>query len=326
MTTEAPTAPPSAPAADPAPAPAAPAAPPAAAAPSGSFLGDSPAPPAPSSAPPAPDPRNFFDPRFQDGGKFKEGWAEGLKAKGLERLANKAVLAKDEGTFLRSLDEALGMVGKKAIPGYPGPDADEATVMDFRRAAGVPDEPAGYDLKPADIPPGVLFDENAAGEFAQVMHRHHIPAAAAKELAAIHIRQAAAQNNHATETFESTINTLAEKSAEIFGKEWGEEAAARQQANKDFVKMRGFDTKDPLIRAALSHPEIVRVIDEARRALREAPLPGVPNEVFTGSGSPRQQAFAIMQSDKNWKKDPAKVSKIQQLHALEAVAAKNGKK
>jgi hypothetical protein len=158
------------------------------------------------------------------------------------------------------------------------------------------------------------------------MHRHHIPAAAAKELAALHIKQAAAQNNHATDTFESTINSLAEKSAEVFGKEWGEQAADRQQANKDFVKMRGFDTKDPLIRAALSHPEIVRVIDEARRALRESPLPGVPNEVFTGSGSPRQQAFAIMQSDKNWKRDPAKASKVQQLHALEAQQQARGKK
>jgi hypothetical protein len=326
MTTEAPAAPPvAADPAAPAPAPAAPSAPPAAApTPAGSFLGDGSS-AAPTSPPPA-DPGNFFDPRFQDGGKFKEGWAEGLKAKGLERLANKAVLAKDEGTFLRSLDEALGMVGKKAIPGYPGPEADEGTVAEFRRAAGVPDEPAGYELKPSDVPPGVLFDETAAGEFAQVMHRHHIPAAAAKELAAIHIKQAAAQNNHATDTFESTINSLAEKSAEIFGKEWGEGAADRQQANKDFVKMRGFDTKDPLIRAALSHPEIVRVIDEARRALRESPLPGVPNEVFTGSGSPRQQAFAIMQADRNWKKDPAKVSKIQQLHALQAQQETRGKK
>lgn len=326
MTTDAPAAPPAAPAAAPAPAPPAPAAPTPAAPPAGSFLGDSSAPPAPSSTPAAPDPGTFFDPRYQDGGKFKEGWADGLKAKGLERLANKAVRAKDEGTFLRSLDEALGMVGKKAIPGYPGPEADEGTVLDFRRAAGVPDDPAGYELKPADVPPGVMFDDAAAGEFAQVMHRHHIPAAAAKELAALHIKQAAAQNNHATETFENTINSLAEKSAEVFGKEWGEEAEARKLANRDFVKMRGFDTKDPLIRAALSHPEIVRVIDEARRALRESPLPGVPNEVFTGSGSPRQQAFAIMQADRNWKKDPAKVSKVQQLHALQAQQETRGKK
>lgn len=325
MTTEAPAAPPpsAAPAAAPSPAPAPAAAPPAAAAPAGSFLGGESAPPPPGSGTPAPE--HFFDAAFHDGGTFKEGWSEGLKAKGFERLANKATLAKDEGTFLRSLDEALGMVGKKTQLAYPGPGTDDIAVAEFRKSAGIPDAPDGYQLKPDAIPAGVLFDEAAAGEFAQVMHRHHIPAAAAKELAALHVKQAAAQNDLATGTFETKINELAEQSAALFGKEWGEEADSRRQANSDFVKMRGLDTTDPLIRAALSHPEIVRFVDESRRALRETPIPGVANEVFTGSGSPRQQAFEIMKADPRWKNDAAKVTKVQQLHALEAQQSKRKK-
>ena len=218
------------------------------------------------------------------------------------------------------------MVGKKTQLAYPGPGTDDIAVAEFRKSAGIPEDPGGYQLKPDAIPAGVLFDEAAAGEFAQVMHRHHIPAAAARELAALHVKQAAAQNDLATGTFETKINELAEQSAALFGKEWGEEADARRQANSDFVKMRGLDTTDPLIRAALSHPEIVRFVDESRRALRETPIPGVANEVFTGSGSPRQQAYEIMKSDPRWKNDPAKVTKVQQLHALEAQQSKRGKK
>lgn len=271
-------------------------------------------------------PAHFFDSRFHEGGKFKEGWADSLKQAGFERLASKAMMAKDEAMFLRSLDEAQGMLGKKAVPGYPGPDADPESVAEFRRAAGVPNEPAGYELKPATLPNGVLWDDATANEFAELAHKHHVPAPVAKELLAMHLKVTELQAHKGAEQFEIQVNKLAETSAATFAKEWGTEAEARRGANSDFVKMRGLDTSDPIVRAALSHPDIVRLVDEARRAFREAPIPGVANEVFTGSGSPREQAMAIMKANPAWERDPGVAKRVQDLYALDAQQAKRAKK
>jgi len=290
--------------------------------PPGSFLGGETTPPAtPAGDTPKPS-AHFFDSRFHEGGQFKEGWAQSLKEAGFERLANKAMLAKDESGFLRALDEAQGMIGKKVAVGYPGVDADPDAVAEFRRAAGVPDTPEAYDLKPESLPNGVLWDDKTAGEFAQLAHKHHVPAPVAKELLNLHLKVTEAQAQKGLEQFELQVGKLAETSAATFAKEWGEQAEARRAANSDFVKVRGLDTKDPIIRAALSHPDIVRLVDEARRAFREAPVPGVNSGVFNGSGSPREQAQEIMKANPNYRADPALSKRIADLYALDAQQAK----
>lgn len=265
---------------------------------------------------------HFFDSRFHEGGRFKEGWAQSLKEAGFERLANKAMLAKDEAGFLRALDEAQGMIGKKVAIGYPGADADPESVAEFRRAAGVPETPEAYELKPETLPNGVLWDDKTAGEFAQLAHKHHVPAPVAKELLNLHLKITEAQAQKGLEQFEIQVGKLAETSAQTFAKEWGEQAEARRAANSDFVKVRGLDTKDPIIRAALSHPDIVRLVDEARRAFREAPVPGVNSGVFSGSGSPREQAQEIMKAHPNWQNDSALAKRVADLYALDAQQAK----
>jgi hypothetical protein len=79
---------------------------------------------------------------------------------------------------------------------------------------------------------------------------------------------------------------------------------------------------DPALKLALSHPAIVRIVDEARRAGREAPLPGANNSTAVGSMTPRQQALEIMKSNPGFQRDKALSAKVNDLYNQEAQARK----
>jgi hypothetical protein len=261
------------------------------------------------------DRRFFFDSSLHSDGKFNAGWTESLRQAGFERLARKGSLAPDEATFLRSLDDTLGHVGKKGT-GFPTAASTPEEIAEYRRSAGVPVDARGYALKPERLPDGVEWDEAGASEFAAVLHQHHAPAGLAKALGEMWANQQGKFRETARDGFSKQVNDLAAESARVFGREWGAEADTRRQANVDFVKSRGLDLDSPVLQLALSHPEIVRFVDEARRAMREAPLPGADGGAFTGSGTPREQAQAIMKADRHWQSDPAKVRKVNELYAM----------
>lgn len=280
------------------------------------------APPASAAGdPPAAKPTSIFGEHVQEGGRFKEGWAENLRAAGFERLANKAMLAADEPTFLRTLDETIGFVGKKAVGvSYPKPGASDEEISAFRREAGVPDSPEAYALKPESLPEGVEWSEDLAKPYAEIFHRHHVPAAAAQELLAKHLESVAAQQQQSRALLDQRVSSFAQESEKTFAQEWGDTYDSRLEANRAFVaaRMTPEELADPILQAALSHPKIVRFIDESRRALREAPLPGVGAEVQANSMSAREQARQIMASNPNWKRDPEVAKRVQDLYALDA--------
>lgn len=265
----------------------------------------------------APSVSFFREDHVTEGGAFVEGWAEKLRAQGFERLAAKGAMAKDERSFLKSLDDTLAFVGKKAAGAYPGPGSSEAEVTEYRKAAGVPDVVEGYELKPRKMPDGLSWNDSSAGEVAAILHKYHVPAAAAPELVAHHLKETQGIIAQARETFQARTAALAEESRKTFAKEWGEESELRRKANREFVKSQGIDVADPLMQAALSHPAIVRFVDSARRALREVPLPGAEQAVFAGGGSARQQALEIMGS-KGYASDPEKQRRVQELYAADA--------
>lgn len=316
MSTEAP----AAPATEAPAAPATESAPPTTPAPSpaGLLTPDAAPPSAPANESPAP-PSQFFGDHIAKEGKFQEGWSQKLEEAGFPRLARKAATATDEATLFRMLDETIGYTGKKAIPTYPGPEADDADLAAYRQSAGVPDTAEAYQLKPEDIPDGVQWSDEVAGKVAAVLHKHHVPQAAAQELIQTHLESIAGDAAKANQEYQQNITSLVKNAEATFQQEWAGEYNDRLQANRDFVASR-FNPEEltnPNLAAAMAHPEIIRMIDSARRALREAPLPGVQAQA-TGSMSPRQQANEIMRANPKWDKDPAIAQRVQDLYKLDA--------
>jgi hypothetical protein len=287
-----------------------------------------PATPAGDAAPPPPS--TFFGDHVQDKGAFKEGWTESLRAAGYERLANKAAFSKDEASLLRTLDETIGFVGKRAPSGavFPKEGATDAEISAYRHEAGVPDTADAYNLKPDAIPAGVEWNDESLKPYAEIFHKHHVPEAAARELIAKHLEGVAGQAAAGSDAYAAKVNQFVTASEQTFQKEWGENYDSRLESNRAFVTSR-FDAQelsDPALQAALSHPKLVRIVDEARRALREAPLPGVGREIAAGSHSPRQQAVEIMKANPGWRNDSALAGRVNDLYALDAAQSKRARK
>lgn len=287
----------------------------------------------PASAPPAGDgapaaPAHFFGEHIAKDGKFVEGWTEQLRTNGFERLATKAALAGDEASLFRSMDDMLGLVGKKAGPSYPKAGASDEDVSAYRREAGVPDSAEAYNLKPSALPEGMEWSDEDAKAYGEIFHKHHVPAAAAQELVNRHLETIGNMATAGKDQLMQQIGKFAEASESTFQKEWGSEYDTRLEANRAFVTTRFTpeELADPVIQAALSHPSLVRMIDTARRELRgQATLPGSGSEPTAGSHSPRQQAYEIMGENPGWDRNPDLVRRVNELYALDAAQAKRKK-
>jgi hypothetical protein len=298
-------------------------------APTGGGLLTSAAPPTTqaSGAPPAP-PSGFFGEHIAKDGQFNEGWTESLRQAGFERLATKAAMAKDEATLFKTLDEVIGFVGKKPTgASYPKDGATAEEISAFRHSAGVPDTAEAYNLKPENLPDGVEWPADGVKPYAELFHKHHIPESAAKELVAMHLEQLTATAGEDQAQHAQKVQQFVAASEQTFAKEWGDQYDTRLEANRAFVQSRfgAEDLQDPSLQAALSHPQVVRLVDEARRALRDSPLPGVGQEMANGSHSPRQQAVEIMRANPKWMQDPDLTKRVNDLYSLDAAQAKRRK-
>lgn len=257
-----------------------------------------------------------------EGGSFKEGWADQLREAGLERLANKGMLAKTPEQFLKTLDDNLGLVGKKQVAGYPGPEWSDADVAEFHRSAGVPDNAEAYQLMPEKMPEGVKYSDDELRGYAEIMHRGHVPEAVAKELAAFHVQREAEAVAASAAAFDERVNELAQASDKQYREEWGDGFESRLEANRAYVEMvfTPEERADPIVKAALSHPKIVAALDAQRLELRGTDgtgLPGAGHEAGNSVG-PREQAREIMKKDPNWRRDTDKARKVLELYALDA--------
>lgn len=255
-------------------------------------------------------------------GTYREGWTQQLADQGLTRLANRLVTFKNEGDALRSLDHALGLIGKRPEIGPPKAGAAEQDVIAYREAAGVPNDAKGYELDKVFKPEVIEGQGQAIGEFAQIMHEGHVPKEVAEKLAGKYSELIQGQHDAGLAKFEEYLGKSFTETDAIFQKEWGDEHAGRLQANKDYAATLGLDMNDKMVRAALSMPWVIRALDSSRRALRGA-LPGDGKETnLGGTHSARQQAQEIMAQNPGWKKDPALVQKVNQLYSLDAQASK----
>jgi hypothetical protein len=253
-------------------------------------------------------------------GTFKEGWTQALQDKGLTRLANKAVLVKNETDLLTSLDHALGLVGKRPEVGPPKPGASVEDIASYRNSVGIPADPDGYELNKF-IPDGFVAGPEMA-EYAKLMHENHVPKEVAQKLAERYGNSTAEGQNKMIEEFNGAMTKRASESEARFKAEWGEHYETRFNDNNDFIKSRtDLDLKDPSVQMALSIPGIVNIIDMARMSLREGTLPG-EKTTLVGTQSARQQAQEIISKNPNWERDPAVHKRVMELYAVDAQRSK----
>lgn len=272
-------------------------------------------------------PTGYFRDDYQKDGSLKEGWSERFKEQGLERLANTGMKYKSEADFWKGIDHSLGLIGKRAAAGYPQGDWSPNDISEFRRNAGVPEKAEDYKLIPDKPIPGVEYSKEKAQELANWAHSHHVPQMAMDKLMELHLgsvkgnvaAQEAAIQQRITENLMATRKEL--------GAEWGDEFSSRSEAYDFFLQSQGIDPKaDPMMAIALSSPKMVRIVDMARRSLKEGAIPGFGRENGgTGGSASNRQALEELAKDPTRFSDPSKSERYRTLAALVELESKKGR-
>lgn len=164
----------------------------------------------------------------------------GFEAKDLIHVP-KELLEKLGGAYT----ETKSLVGKKFQA--PSETSTPEEVASWRKTVGAPDSPEGYgELRPEDFPED-QWDKETAGELAKLAHRHHIPAAALKDIVGLHSKAVTAGiaklEAGEAESRQAEITTLKQA--------WGADFDANVHAAKTFATVLGLDPlNDPVFRSS----------------------------------------------------------------------------
>lgn len=247
-----------------------------------------PAAPVPPVAPPA-APVGLLNPD----GTFAENW--------LDRLTESLAEAKPTlGKFRTFEDLAKGytslesLMGKKAnavtIPNEKSPPEEIAA---FRKAAGVPDAPDGYNLKPEKLPEGLTWDDELGKGFAEIAHKHHIPAAAMQELTA---RFVASEEAKIAAYAQAAGAELEAGKAEL-RKEFGGNFEKNIQTATRIAKTVGLDPLSPGLRDPAVVKALVRfsgmISEDKIAALGASAQPGgmTAKDIMTNPANPYHKRY-----------------------------------
>jgi hypothetical protein len=82
------------------------------------------------------------------------------------------------------------LIGRKGVI-LPTQDSTPEELAAYHKTMGVPETPDGYakEVRPAELPEGIQWSDEIAKSYFDLAHRHHIPAAAMKDLIALNMKQ-----------------------------------------------------------------------------------------------------------------------------------------
>ena len=144
--------------------------------------------------------------------------------------------------------------------------------------ADIPDDPAGYELKPEKLPDGVTWSEDAATRFAGLFHENGIPKTAAKAVVENFLTMEAENQAKVAQAYEAQL--AADQTA--LEAEWG--GGKKYQARKEEVTKKvqalGYDVHDPLL---FSNPRVVSLLGKVVGLLSEDSIAALPGSVAPGN-------------------------------------------
>lgn len=283
-------------------------------APAAGFLGGDSQPQPTQSAP-----FSLFSESIYKDGKFQEGWTQPFQDK-YPSAAGKLGQVKDPEGFLKTFDHYVKVASGRELKGLPTEAWSETERADFRNAFQVPETPEQYKFKPENLGKDVHWPEDTTAAV-KFLHDNHVPAPVAEGLGKMFAEHLKGQTEHSLAKFESRIDDLSKQSEERFKKEWGADYDGKREANKAFIKSQFTEQElaDPILRAALSHPKIVDIVNARRESMREGKIPGTNAELAAGTSlSPRQQGRELAKTAEYRAGDPAVVKRVNDLYALDA--------
>lgn len=229
----------------------------------------------------ATEPKGFLG---EDGSSFRDGWLDSLPDDLKEHRGNFEKY-KTLPDLLKGYQHASQALGKKGII-IPTDKSTPEEIAAYRKAMGIPETADKYDLKPEHIPDGLTWDDNLGKQFAEIAHKHGVPASAMKAL-----------SQHFATWQEGTIKALvadgnarAESIKAELTKEWGDKAPANFAKATAVAQKIGIDPKN------VRDPHFVRALVRFSELVSEGRF--VQGDHASSIRSPGEEAKSIM-TDKN---------------------------
>ena len=135
------------------------------------------------------------------------------------------------------------LLGKKAHAVLvPNEKSTPEEIAEFRKAIGVPESADEYvkALKPEQLPAGVNFDESMAKAASAIAHKHNVPPAAMRELAALQVGQVQAIMQAGEQMAVAEVESARAELKQQYGDEYGEKIQLASRVAKTF----GIDAED----------------------------------------------------------------------------------
>lgn len=249
-----------------------------------------PTPAAPQQAQPEPISPSPFSGALKDDGSFADGWIDRLPSEFdpyRATLANYRNLETLAGALVESKRAAME---KSQGVKPPGAESTPEEIAAFRKAMGVPDSPDGYGIAaPENLPEGVEWDEQLAGDFAATAHELGLNPDQAKKLSDWYTQQMAESVNGQFSQREQAMEAEREKLKQAFGAKFD----ARMNAAKRAALTLGLD---PETNPAFNNAETVQAMARLADMLGEDQIVGGD---APGRLSPAAQAKDIMTNPGN---------------------------
>lgn len=246
-------------------------------------------------------------------GAFKQGWTDTLPA---DLQPYKPTIGKYASLpdLLRGLGNANALLGRKAGGvTVPGPSSTPEEVTAYRKAVGVPDAPAEYFKKPDQLPAGVEWDDKAVTEYANVLHKHGVSAAAAEELLQTQMRIESERAGSAVAAHEAKQAAELEAAENQLRKDWGPLFDSRLSLAATAATFAGADPEAE----AFQHPDVVRAFAALGKLIPESKGPS--GDSHPGMQTPADKAKDIQTNAANpmheryHKQDPEIVAYVRKL-------------
>lgn len=188
----------------------------------------------------------------------------------------------------RGMQEILGRKSQSVL--VPNEKSKPEEIAEFRKALGVPENPDDYlkSLKPEALPEGVQFDEALAKRAAELAHKHNIPPAALKELAALQIGQVQAMAQASEQMVMQQLEADRKQLKDEFGEKYSEKL--------DIAKRVAVTAQVPLETRGFTDPNMIKLALWAAEQIAE-------DKLVSANASPmqvgRDRAMDIIRNPEN---------------------------
>jgi hypothetical protein len=186
----------------------------------------------------------------------------------------------------QGLEQLLGKKANAIVP--PSEKSTPEEVAAYRKAIGVPESPEAYNLKPEQLPEGVVWDESLAKRAAELAHKHNVPAAAMQEFMKFDMERAALMNQAAAQMIETQLETGRAELQRV----WGDKMPEKIELARRAAVTAGVDPTSQ----GFVDPQVVKAIVNLAEKLSDDKLVAGDQ---TGVSSTRARAKDIMTNASN---------------------------